>query len=124
MAAIDQVRLYLNDEEIEEFTPEQVQNFLDTTGGNVFAAASIGWMIKAGRLAKKINVSTSQTRLELSKQHDQAMSMQAKYEELAGGIVAIDLDNVFESVAMATADPADPDSDAYWPGAGAQYSDD
>lgn len=88
----------------------------------VNGATAIVWRVKAGKLARKVNTSTAQTRLELRSQFDHATQMYELYAELAGGTDVIGDPGVgdWESVRMAGAEDELYGGDFYWPGYGRQ----
>jgi hypothetical protein len=122
MADVEVVRLQADEpDESNGITDVYIETLLEDHSVN--ATTAIVWRIKAGQAAKKVNTSTSQTRLETAARFDHAMQMYEMYAELAGGADALGDEGTgdWESVTMASAFPDDWGGEyAYWPGAGAQ----
>lgn len=85
LAVEDHLRLLLG-ERIPEggldtdtfFTDDEVESLLETTGGNINLAASLGWRAKAAEFAKYIDIDESGSTRKLSQMYRQA-DLQANY---------------------------------------------
>lgn len=122
LTPLQQVRLYTDEPDATNGVTDDLVNQL-LAAGDVHSATAVVWRVKAGKLAKKVNTSTAQTRLELKSQFEHAMQMYALYADLSGEDAG---SGVWESITMAAVEglwPADePQSmDAYWPGFGKQW---
>lgn len=69
------------------FSEDFITNLLSRTGSNIYAAAALGWSIRAGEYAKLIDFDESGSSRKLSQKFDHAMKKAKFYSDSSGGIV-------------------------------------
>lgn len=84
--SVSLLRLYIADETTPfKFGDEKLQQFLDSKGGDIHAAAAEVWRIKAGTVAEWYNVTADGRSLSRGDVYDHCMKMYNLYLGLSGG---------------------------------------